>query len=198
MAIRIEHQPAGAAVGAAAFAAGAGKAQQRKRKYQMDLFRDNQRLQARRQDMTAGLRYRTLLEGFREQNVQRRHDVTQLGLKGRSDATQLGLKDRATAMQGRFVATQDRGAREATADNLSGLVPEWAGRVERRNLLLRASELQAALLGRDIDFDDPEQAAAIQAEIDAFKARIGALEPPDPNAGGLVFDPETKRYIDTP
>ncbi len=66
MAIRIEHQPSGAAVGAAAFAAGAGKARQRQRKYAMDLQRDNQKTIARRQELFAGQRFRGALEGERQ------------------------------------------------------------------------------------------------------------------------------------
>lgn len=59
MAIRILHQPAGAAVGAAAYAAGQGKARQRQQKYAMDLMRDERHIQARREE----LKYRAALGG---------------------------------------------------------------------------------------------------------------------------------------
>ncbi len=59
MAIRILHQPSGAAVGAAAYATGQGKARQRKQKYAMDLMRDERRIQARQE----GFKYRAAALG---------------------------------------------------------------------------------------------------------------------------------------
>jgi len=65
MAIRVLHQPAGSAVGAAAFMTGMGAAAERRRKYAMDMWRDERRLQARREDLEMGYKYRSALGGRR-------------------------------------------------------------------------------------------------------------------------------------
>jgi hypothetical protein len=59
------HQPAGSAVGAAAFMAGLGAGAERRRKYAMDMWQDERRLQARREDLEMGYKYRSALGGRR-------------------------------------------------------------------------------------------------------------------------------------
>lgn len=63
MAIRVLHQPAGSAVGAAAYMAGLGAGAERRRKYAMDMWQDERRLQARREDLEMGYKYRSALGG---------------------------------------------------------------------------------------------------------------------------------------
>jgi len=65
MAIRVLHQPAGSAVGAAAYMAGLGAGAERRRKYAMDMWQDERRLQARREDLEMGYKYRSALGGRR-------------------------------------------------------------------------------------------------------------------------------------
>ncbi len=113
MGIRIEHQPSGAAVGMAAFAAGQGKARDRQKRYAMGMWEAERRRQTRREEMGAGFRYRAMLEGARQQGAQNRFDIREEAMDRRFNAQQ-------DATQGRFeagqAANQQRGDQRFASD----------------------------------------------------------------------------------
>lgn len=104
MAIRVEHQPSGGAVGMAAYASGRGKARERKQKYAMDQWQNQQQLQARQQQEMRGYQFKYWQNeqaqqrwDLGQQAAQERFGLTQQGLKERAAATQQGLEKRAQA-----------------------------------------------------------------------------------------------------
>ena len=63
MAIRVLHTPAGGAVGMAAYAAGQNKTRKRNQKYAVDMWQQERKIQARREERSAGSKYRAALGG---------------------------------------------------------------------------------------------------------------------------------------
>lgn len=115
MAIRIVHNPSPAAVGMAAYATGVGKAQERQKKYGLDMVRDQQRLQARRQEQFEGFKYQTFIEGMRRQADQDRFDAGQAAMDARMErGREWEREDRDKEFK--FREQQDAASQQAIAD----------------------------------------------------------------------------------
>ncbi len=92
-------------------------------------------------------------------------------------------------------ATRTVAGRKARATSLRSLMPDFdVDPAISGQLNQDLAEIEAALNGNQVDFNDPGQAAAVEEKIEAFKATVAGLRPPDPNALGLVLDEETQRY----
>lgn len=97
MAIRIEHQPAGAAVGMAAYAGGVGQAKERRRKQLLDIRKDQQRMQFQAGLQERGFGYSRFLQQQREAATTARakdQREWQAGQAEEGRTFQLGLQER--------------------------------------------------------------------------------------------------------
>ena len=92
-------------------------------------------------------------------------------------------------------ATRTVAGRKARATSLRSLMPDFdVDPAISGQLNQDLAEIEAALNGNQVDFNDPGQAAAVEEKIEAYKKTVAGLRPPDPNALGLVLDEETQRY----
>ena len=205
MGIRIEHQPSGAAVGAAAYAAGVGKAKQRKSKYALDLWRDNRRLQARRQDMMVGMQFRKHLFDQGQAGLNERFGAQQEGIQKRFDADEAAEQRRFDENK-QFQMEQDELRRQHDEDMLTDRGLQTGDLVvseEGKKQIQTEVDDVIATMEKGGQFDDDEMAAERERlEAKRQKLRRAHAEKPkdvdeldDFNRRGRVIDPATGQYV---
>gem|GEM_PF-4704501 len=181
MAIRFEHQPAGVAVGMAAYLGGRGKYQQRQRKYMMDLYRDERKIQARRQEQFQGFKYQAMLEGARQTGYQQR--MTQ----GRT----WQLEDAATRREQQLADTtqqhewdlgkEQRHANIALASSLPP-IPENASSSQKDQLAKWARAIEEFAFSEQWDPTEEGTKDGIADLVSKYKTMVGSIPEAKPGA----------------
>ncbi len=203
MAIRIEHQPAGAAVGMAAYAAGRGKTRQRQQKYALDLWKDERRTQARREERMAGFKYRAALEGRREQATQERFEAGQEATMKRFEAGQGATQDRFEAGQeGMQKRAEESRQQQRDMQIERGLQSgDLVLSPRAKDKIQKARDDYADAVADNKFTDDKLDDIRRQTEDKIRKAkRVGAQLPETPSASDVVgrnvvvFDKDTGQY----
>ncbi len=201
MAIRILHQPSGAAVGAAAFAAGQGKARQRQQKYALDIARDERRY--------SGSKYRLAAAGGAA-----RQRLGQQGVAQQPAGTMVDQLDdpNLTPEQRRTIQSQRRrnaaARRAGGGDRFPDAEPQFKA-ARTKDQIRRAQELKDDERNRQFAMDDAKQKrdderrinerelGEDQDKIDAAMqvARDAELEN-DRQAGKLTYSARAQTEID--
>src|SRR3990167_3528585 len=208
MAIRLEHQPVGIS-GLAAYAAGVGRAKERKSKYVTDLLQSQQaradkyNLLAQQQQFILG-RDR---EGARmdaaadaRRNAMRVGEIeldARLGMQqDESRAKDIGEKDNLDFSRSEF---EDR--REYARSTLSKLppIPEYAPADVRRNLEKSRSAI-AEMATSKFDLADPDTGAAFDDAVRSYQTDLGSTPKPSQaeqaNRDTVYRDATGKAYDD--
>lgn len=199
MAIRIEHQPAGAAVAAAAYTTGYGRGRERRLKYTMDLLQNERQLQARRQDQLTGFRYQAALQqagqGFQaQQNAQNRVFALQ---RDADRAGRAGL-DRA-ADAARLQQEELRGVMESALPQVPAHLEGTPAGVQLRKNLAGQNEL---LFGSIWDLNQPETQKGLADLQDQWSRIVEANPAPSKaemaNQDIMYFDEGANEFFDAP
>ena len=204
MPIRLEHKGSPGVAGLAGFAAGRGRARERQRKYAMDLQKEQQRLLARQQEQLQGFKYRTALEGARQQAMQQRQLQQQEFLAGQAE-------------QKRTWETEDIGreqefrAGQAELGRQHALDMQVEKGLQSGDLVLSPFAQQGIQQARD-EYADAAASGKYTAEqleelrqkaMDRIRnlKRVGASRPEAPSVGAEVsrtlgrIDPKTGQFV---
>lgn len=181
MAIRVEHQPSGAVVGLAAYMGGRGKARQRQQKYAMDLYRDERRMQGRRQEQFQGFKYREHLERM-HQTAMGERDKKLRGWDVEDAATRRSHELADVGQQREWDVEEAEGrevqrSKEARAANLTP-IPDYATPEQRKELSQKATGIRDILLSGQWDLNDPETQEKLDKEIESYDETIKHMKPP--------------------
>jgi hypothetical protein len=170
----------------AAYATGQGKAQQRRTKYGLELWQQQQQLQAREREQMRAFKFRAGLEGQRRQwdlADQRTQRQLELADQQRRRRQQLDddLRDRRWEIQDRE-GEQSVEGRHIQAQSLPE-VPDWIELPQvRQGLMKERSSLVEALTGGKVDWDDPEQAEKIRERTRRYNESIRRWRDSPPSA----------------
>jgi hypothetical protein len=177
MAIRVQHDIGGMG-GLAAYAAGAGKRQERQRKYALDLYRDNQKL-AQQQALKL---------------QERQWDIDDAATR-----RQQQLDDAAINRQQELEDIKNANTREAliiSADSVPEIPDHITAPQKRRELQNQADALR--IMAREFDPNDPDMRQKFEEQRRLYEQNIANL--PERNEaeirskGITYYDPKTQRH----